>query len=173
MLADSATAEQAFEIAITSSAAGWPFYTARALLAYGEWLRRQRRNADSRTPLREAARIFDALGLRRFGERARSELRASGERARSRVPEAWTELSPQELQSRSWRLRVYRTARSVNGSTCLTGRWALTCTGSFRSSASRRARKFVTPSRRCTSRNPQPSFDVHERADAGLGSLPE
>ena len=98
MLADSATAEQAFEIAITSSAAGWPFYTARALLAYGEWLRRQRRNADSRTPLREAARIFDALGLRRFGERARSELRASGERARSRVPEAWTELSPQELQ---------------------------------------------------------------------------
>ena len=98
LLADSATAEQRFQDAMTSSAAGWPFYTARAQLAYGGWLRRQRRGADSRTPLREAARIFDALGLRRFAERARRELRASGERARRRVPEAWTELSPQELQ---------------------------------------------------------------------------
>ena len=77
---------------------GWPFYKARAQLAYGGWLRRQRRVADSRTPLREAARAFDALGLRCFAERALRELRASGERARRRVPEAWTELSPQELQ---------------------------------------------------------------------------
>ena len=53
---------------------------------------------DSRTPLREAARVFDALGLLRFADRARRELRASGERGRHRVPEAWTELSPQELQ---------------------------------------------------------------------------
>ena len=98
LLADSATAEQRFQVAMTSSAAGWPFYTARAQLAYGGWLRRQRRGADSRAPLREAARVFDALGLRCFAERARRELRASGERARRRVPEAWTELSPQELQ---------------------------------------------------------------------------
>ena len=98
LLADSATAEERFRAAMASSAAGWPFYTARAQLAYGAWLRRQRRGADSRTPLREAARVFDALGLRRFAERARRELRASGERARRRVPEAWTELSPQELQ---------------------------------------------------------------------------
>ena len=83
---------------MTSAAMGWPFYVARAQLAYGEWLRRQRRSADSRTPLREAAHVFDALGLRRFAERARRELRASGERARRRVPEAWTQLSPQELQ---------------------------------------------------------------------------
>ena len=98
LLADGATAEQRFQVAMTSSAAGWPFYAARAQLAYGGWLRRQRRGADSRTPLREAARVFDALGLRCFAERARRELRASGERARRRVPEAWTELSPQELQ---------------------------------------------------------------------------
>ena len=52
----------------------------------------------ARTPLREAARVFDALGLLCFADRARRELRASGERARRRVPEAWTELSPQELQ---------------------------------------------------------------------------
>ena len=98
LLADDATAEQRFQVAITSSAAGWPFYAARAQLAYGGWLRRQRRGADSRRPLREAARAFDALGMRCFAERARRELRASGERARRRVPEAWTELSPQELQ---------------------------------------------------------------------------
>ena len=98
LLADGATAEQRFQAAMTSSAAGWPFYAARTQLAYGGWLRRQRRGADSRTPLREAARVFDALGLLRFAERARRELRASGERARRRVPEAWTELSPQELQ---------------------------------------------------------------------------
>ena len=98
LLADSATAEQWFQVALTSSAVDWPFYTARTQLAYGEWLRRQRRGAESRAPLREAARAFDALGLRCFAERARRELRASGERARRRVPEAWAELSPQELQ---------------------------------------------------------------------------
>jgi DNA-binding CsgD family transcriptional regulator len=98
VVADRAAAEQRFQAALTSSAAGWPFYTARAQLAYGGWLRRQRRVADSRTPLREAARVFDALGLRCFADRARRELRASGERGRRRVPEAWTQLSPQELQ---------------------------------------------------------------------------
>ena len=98
LLADSETAEQRFHDAVDSSTAGWPFYAARAQLAYGRWLRRHRRGADSRTPLREAARIFDALGMLRYADRARRELRASGERARRRVPEAWTELSPQELQ---------------------------------------------------------------------------
>src|SRR5262245_38667404 len=98
LLADGASAEQRFHAAMTASAVGWPFYLGRTQLAYGGWLRRHRRGADSRPPLREAARAFDALGLRCFAERARRELRASGERARSRVPEAWTELSPQELQ---------------------------------------------------------------------------
>jgi DNA-binding CsgD family transcriptional regulator len=98
LVADATTAEERFRAAMRSSAAGWPFYLARAQLAYGEWLRRQRRGADSRGPLREAARVFDALGLRRLAERARRELRASGERARRRVPEAWAQLSPQELQ---------------------------------------------------------------------------
>jgi DNA-binding CsgD family transcriptional regulator len=98
LLADGATAERRFQAAMTASAVGWPYYAARAQLAYGGWLRRQRRGADSRAPLREAARVFDALGLRRLADRTRRELRASGERARRRVPEAWTELSPQELQ---------------------------------------------------------------------------
>jgi len=52
----------------------------------------------SRAPLREAAEAFDALGLLRYAERARRELRASGETVRRRVPGGWSQLSPQELQ---------------------------------------------------------------------------
>jgi DNA-binding NarL/FixJ family response regulator len=52
----------------------------------------------SRAPLREAVEAFDALGLLRYAERARRELRASGERVRSRSRGGWAELSPQELQ---------------------------------------------------------------------------
>jgi DNA-binding NarL/FixJ family response regulator len=98
ILADDDEAEESFHAAIEAGAAGWPSYAARAQLAYGAWLRRQRRVAESRAPLREAAQSFDALGLLCSAERARGELRASGETARRRVPEAWAQLSPQELQ---------------------------------------------------------------------------
>jgi DNA-binding CsgD family transcriptional regulator len=99
VLSADADAERLFELAIGSGTAGRPFYTGRALLAYGVWLRRvQRRATDARGPLREAAEIFDALGQVALAERALGELRASGETARRRVPEAWTELTPQELQ---------------------------------------------------------------------------
>jgi DNA-binding CsgD family transcriptional regulator len=76
----------------------YPLIRARLLLAYGAWLRRRRRLADSRAPLRAAREAFDALGAARWGERARQELRASGETSRRRTPEAWDELTPQELQ---------------------------------------------------------------------------
>jgi DNA-binding CsgD family transcriptional regulator len=98
VLADEGKAEPFYEDAMTAGAVGWPFYAARAQLAYGAWLRRQHRMADSRAPLREAARSFEALGLLRFAERAGRELRASGEAPRRRVPEAWAQLTPQELQ---------------------------------------------------------------------------
>ena len=57
----------------------WRCYRARLLLRYGAWLRRQRRVAESRAPLRAAAQAFDALGFEGMSERARQELRASGE----------------------------------------------------------------------------------------------
>jgi DNA-binding CsgD family transcriptional regulator len=71
---------------------------ARLLLAYGAWLRRQRRVAESRAPLRAAREAFDALGAVPWGERARQELRAAGEASHHRTPRAWDRLSPQELQ---------------------------------------------------------------------------
>lgn len=98
ILASDADAERRFRAAIAGAQAEWPFYVARAQLAYGGWLRRHRRMTQSRAPLREAAETFDALGLLRYAERARRELRASGETVRNRDPGAWAQLSPQELQ---------------------------------------------------------------------------
>ena len=98
ILAKDSVAERRFRDAIAVAQAEWPFYVARAQLAYGVWLRRQRRMTQSRAPLREAAETFEALGLLRYAERARRELRASGEAARRREPGAWAQLSPQELQ---------------------------------------------------------------------------
>jgi DNA-binding NarL/FixJ family response regulator len=99
VLAGDDDAEHLFHAAIASAAEGWESYAARARFAYGVWLRRvQRRATDARAPLREAAEIFNALGLQTAAERALGELRASGETARRRIPEAWAELTLQELQ---------------------------------------------------------------------------
>jgi len=78
--------------------ARWPFQRARLQLAYGIWLRRQRRPADSRLPLRSARATFEVLGAVPWEERARQELRATGETVRRRAPEARDELTPQERQ---------------------------------------------------------------------------
>ena len=53
---------------------------------------------DSRAPLREARDVFDAIGASGWGDQARRELRASGERSRHRAPDARDELTAQELQ---------------------------------------------------------------------------
>jgi DNA-binding CsgD family transcriptional regulator len=97
ILADEAIAPQRFAAALTETS-GWPSYRARTQLAYGTWLRRRRHNAESRTPLREAAAAFAVLGSTRFADRAQRELRASGGRVRRRQPEVWDQMTPQELQ---------------------------------------------------------------------------
>jgi DNA-binding CsgD family transcriptional regulator len=71
---------------------------ARARLLYGEWLRRQRRRSDARDQLRRAIEMFEAMGMDGFSDRARRELRATGERARKRSPETKSELTAQESQ---------------------------------------------------------------------------
>jgi DNA-binding NarL/FixJ family response regulator len=71
---------------------------ARTLFSFGRWLRRQRRSAHSRVPLRDAINLFDALGARSWSERARQELRATGEKIGPRTADARDRLTAQELQ---------------------------------------------------------------------------
>jgi DNA-binding CsgD family transcriptional regulator len=80
------------------AAAKMPFERARTELCLGERLRRARRRAHARAPLRSALETFERLGAAPWSERARSELAASGETARRRDPYAADELTPQELQ---------------------------------------------------------------------------
>ncbi|MEU6070047.1 AAA family ATPase [Streptomyces sp. NPDC047082] len=72
-------------------------YRARAHLLYGEWLRRQGRRRDARSPLRLAHERLSALGVEAFAERAAGELRATGEQARSRTSKASDQLTMQEV----------------------------------------------------------------------------
>jgi DNA-binding CsgD family transcriptional regulator len=71
---------------------------ARTELAFGEYLRRARRRIDARVHLRAALDTFEDLGAERWAERARQELRASGETARRRDVPTSADLTPQELQ---------------------------------------------------------------------------
>jgi DNA-binding CsgD family transcriptional regulator len=99
LLADDADIEQAFESALElHDADPNDLEHARTQLAYGERLRRLRRRRDSREHLHRALETFERLGARPWAERARAELRASGERLRPRKPTAHERLTPQELQ---------------------------------------------------------------------------
>lgn len=74
------------------------FATARTNLAYGERLRRSGQRINAREHLKQAIGIFDRLDAAPWSERARSELRSTGERVSARRPNTSEELTPQELQ---------------------------------------------------------------------------
>jgi len=97
---DSATVEAEFEQALGhhGEIPERAFDRARTELLYGEHLRRQRRRLESREHLRAALEAFESLGAALWAERARVELRASGETARKRDPSTVDQLTPQELQ---------------------------------------------------------------------------
>jgi DNA-binding CsgD family transcriptional regulator len=97
-LVDDDDAERHFSQAVELADALSPFDRARSTLLYGEWLRRHRRRVDARRHLRTAMEVFQQLGVSPWEERARSELRASGETARKRDPSSRDQLTPQELQ---------------------------------------------------------------------------
>ncbi|MEU5882790.1 AAA family ATPase [Spirillospora sp. NPDC047279] len=84
---------------------GRAFERARTELLYGEWLRRTGHRGDARTPLRSALEIFERLGAVPWAERARGELRATGEtrpvrdaHAARGAADRLSLLTPQELQ---------------------------------------------------------------------------
>jgi DNA-binding CsgD family transcriptional regulator len=99
LLASDEEAGQHFTDALRLHANGErPFERARTELVYGEMLRRGRHPKDAREHLRVALELFEQLGAAVWAERARSELRGSGETARKRDPSTIDQLTPQELQ---------------------------------------------------------------------------
>jgi DNA-binding CsgD family transcriptional regulator len=99
LLADADQARDRYEEAIELlSGSPATLELARAHLLYGEWLRRQRRRREAREELRTAFDMFDSMGADGFAERARIELRATGERVGRREVGAPEELTPQEAQ---------------------------------------------------------------------------
>ncbi|HEX4009923.1 MAG TPA: LuxR C-terminal-related transcriptional regulator [Solirubrobacteraceae bacterium] len=96
-LVDESGGERHHAEAIGLADAVGPFDRARAQLLYGEWLRRERRRVDARVQLRTALDGFEELGVAPWAERARAELRATGETARKRDPSTRDQLTPQEL----------------------------------------------------------------------------
>lgn len=90
--------DEAFDRALAGCPGHRAFDRARIHLARGMWLRRDRRITESRQPLHEALVVFERLEARAWADRARSELRATGERRlRRNVGEAEA-LTAQELQ---------------------------------------------------------------------------
>ena len=71
---------------------------ARTHLVFGEWLRREHRPVAAREQLRAAHRLFTEFGADGYAERARIELRATGEHARKRTPDTSSDLTPQETR---------------------------------------------------------------------------
>ena len=72
--------------------------TARAHLLYGEWLRRTGRRVEARKELRASHEMFTSMGMEAFAERARIELRATGENVRKRTVDSRDQLTAQEAQ---------------------------------------------------------------------------
>ena len=98
LIASDLDAEALFEAALAQDLTANPLLRARTLFSYGRWLRRQRRSADARAPLRKSVALFDVLGATGWSTRAREELRASGESVGRRTPDARDRLTAQELQ---------------------------------------------------------------------------
>ncbi|HEX5848324.1 MAG TPA: AAA family ATPase [Rubrobacter sp.] len=98
LLADDDEAESLFEAGLSTDLTRWPLARARMLLAYGTWLRRQRRVVESRPYLNTAKDTFEALGAKPWSERARHELRAAGVMSQPHERSVIEGLTPQELQ---------------------------------------------------------------------------
>jgi DNA-binding CsgD family transcriptional regulator len=74
------------------------YEAARTRLAYGAWLRRERRRVDARAVLREALEVFDRLDAAPWADRTAQELAATGETAQRSHDGRHVELTPQERQ---------------------------------------------------------------------------
>ncbi len=91
---DAAFGEAARQHALTADV----FEAARSRLLHGQRLRRARRRADAREPLRDALEAFERLGAVPWADRAAEELDATGATVVRRGTRALDALSPRERQ---------------------------------------------------------------------------
>ena len=99
LMADSDEAEAHFVASLRDADRQPMLEVARTRLHYGELLRRARRKLDARDQLRAALTTFESVGAEPWAERARAELRASGEGvSRPADDGALAELTPQERE---------------------------------------------------------------------------
>ena len=119
---------------------------ARTRLHFGELLRRARRKLDARDQLRAALTVFESVGAEPWAERARAELRASGEGVGTAARRRGARRSSRRRSARSRcsSPAARRTARSPRSCSSACARWSTTCTRSTRASGSAPAR-----ARRC------------------------
>ncbi len=146
LMAPEEHAEALFLSALEQDLSDFPFQLARTLFSFARWLRRRRRSADSREPLRAAIKWFDALGATRWSDRARHELRATGETIGSHV-DARDRLTAQELQIAQLAAEGLSNREIGERLFSHTARSGHTCTASSRSSISRRGHSYAMHSR--------------------------
>ncbi|MCR3720878.1 MULTISPECIES: helix-turn-helix transcriptional regulator [Prauserella salsuginis group] len=97
LAADPATAEAQFRDAVElQRSGGMTLELARTELAYARALRRQRRNREARSVLRDAFRLADDAGADYWAAQIRDELRAAGDRAEEAAPSTGEDLTPQQ-----------------------------------------------------------------------------
>jgi DNA-binding CsgD family transcriptional regulator len=102
LLGEGTEAQQRFEAALHVDGCS-PYDRARTQLAYGEWLRRNRRPTTARSHLVEALEAFERIGALGWRLRVRAELGALGDPVPDPRPQASGgvgagRLTPQELQ---------------------------------------------------------------------------
>ncbi|WP_328885767.1 AAA family ATPase [Streptomyces sp. NBC_00316] len=100
LLSEGDEAERHFMDALTARSAPLRYELARTELAFGQWLRRQRRVLEARTHLQKAHDSFTALGSDAWARGAASELIAAGEVTASVHPDwaARFHLTPREAE---------------------------------------------------------------------------
>jgi ATP/maltotriose-dependent transcriptional regulator MalT len=97
LLSDGDPADGYYQESITQLAQGRVGgQVARSHLLYGEWLRRKNRRLEARAQLRTAYDMLSTMGATAFADRARRELRATGETVRKRTVETVSALTAQE-----------------------------------------------------------------------------
>jgi len=101
-----------FEDALSADLARWPFDRARLLFAYGRWLRRERRIADSRNPLRAARDLSTRSAARRGETRRGGSCGRPANRAVAAISGCATRRPPRNCRSPSLPRRGCPTGRS-------------------------------------------------------------